>query len=65
MKEVIEKILEEYSLNNKQINFESVVARSLLADYIVKKINSGTTADESYNNESDTCCGGGCGCEDF
>jgi len=62
MKETIEKILREFASNYYQINFDSPAARELLAEFISDKL-SGTLEKESYNNESDTCCGGNCGCE--
>ena len=62
MKEAIEKILSEFASNHKQINFESTAARELLAEFISDKL-SGTLEEDSYNNESDTCCGGNCGCD--
>jgi len=65
MKEVIEQILKDYSLKHKQINFESVAARGLLADYLAAKLlkhNSGINQSISYNDDVDTCCGGNCGC---
>jgi hypothetical protein len=66
MKEAIEKILKDFADKHKQINFESESARELLAEYITIKIlqhNSGTKEDNNYTNESDTCCGGNCGCD--
>ena len=62
MKEAIEQILTEFAYNYKQINFDSSAARELLAEFISDKL-SGTLEEDSYNNESDTCCGGNCGCE--
>ena len=62
MKEAIEKILTEFACNYKQINFDSPAARELLAEFISDKL-SGTLEEDSYNNESDTCCGGNCGCD--
>ena len=62
MKEAIEQILTEFAYNYKQINFDSPAARELLAEFISDKL-SGTTTEESYNNESDTCCLGNCGCD--
>ena len=62
MKEAIEKILHEYACTYKQINFDSAAAREILAEFISNKLN-GNDSEDSYNNESDTCCGGGCGCD--
>ena len=62
MKEVIKQGLDEFASKHKQVNFESNTARELIANFINDKI-SGTPTEESYNNESDTCCGGNCGCD--
>ena len=39
MKEVIEKILHEFSCTYKQINFDSAAAREILAEFIADKLN--------------------------
>lgn len=39
MKEVIEKILEDFANEYSQINFESPALRKMLAEYVVEKLN--------------------------
>ena len=39
MKEVIEKILQEFANNYNQINFDSAAAREILAEFIADKLN--------------------------
>ncbi len=59
MKEAIEKILQEFAYNYKQINFDSPAAREVLAEFISDKL-SGKDSEDSYNN--DDCCNNDCGC---
>ena len=39
MKEVIEKILEDFAKEYTQVNFDSPALRQMLAEYVVEKLN--------------------------
>ena len=39
MKEVIEKILDDFAKEYSQVNFDSQALRQMLAEYVVEKLN--------------------------
>ena len=53
MKEILEKAINEFAENSKQVNLDSEASRKALAEFI-----------ESYllDEESEECCGNDCGC---